>query len=192
MERSFPTANAELELIELAEAQEQAEWGHVGHGRGVARIAQHLAQALYFDFQMMDELSRAARLHDVGKVALDSSLWGDLGLLTAEQRVIMEAHSQLGADLVAQAGLPESIQRAIRHHHEHWDGSGYPDKLTGEQIPLTARILCLSEHIDSMMRATYRRQSVSPDEMYGILETRTGHEWDPNLARLVEPIIRGR
>jgi putative nucleotidyltransferase with HDIG domain len=186
-----PAVSTEAELLELAEAQEQSEWGHVGHGRGVARVASHFCRELNLDPQMVDEITRAALLHDVGKIALDSTLWGELGVLTTDQRVLLQAHPRLGAELAQRVGLPANISLGILHHHEHWHGHGYPDGLAGEAISLQGRILCLAENIDAMMRSTYRREPLELDKMLGIVEDGAGREWDPKLVTLVAPIIRG-
>jgi putative nucleotidyltransferase with HDIG domain len=182
----------EQELLDLSEAQEQAEWGHAGHGRGVARIAQYLAGSLRLPNSTIETLTRAALLHDVGKIKVNSNLWSSLEKLRPEQRKVLEAHSQCGAELAAQVGLPLSIQRAILHHHERWDGRGYPHGLKGDAIPIGARILCVAEQVDSLMRSTYRRDSVTHDQMLTIVAARTGREWDPHLAKIVSPILRGR
>jgi putative nucleotidyltransferase with HDIG domain len=186
-----PEVSTEAELIELAEAQEQAEWGHTGHGRGVARVARHFSKELGLDERNVDEIERAALLHDVGKIALTASLWGELGVLAPEQRAILEAHPRLGAELAERVGLPDSIAVAILHHHEHWNGLGYPQGLSGEKISLEGRILCLAENIDAMIRSTYRREPVEIDKMLGIIEDGAGREWDPRLVALVAPVIRG-
>jgi putative nucleotidyltransferase with HDIG domain len=187
-----PEVSTEAELIELAMVQEQAEWGHIGHGRGVARVASYFSKELGLDARSGDEIERAALLHDVGKIGLTASLWGELGVLPPEQRAILEAHPRLGAELAQRVGLPDSITVAILHHHEHWNGQGYPQGLTGENISVHGRILCLAENIDAMMRSTYRREPVELDKMLGMIEDGAGREWDPRLVTLVAPIIRGR
>jgi HD-GYP domain-containing protein (c-di-GMP phosphodiesterase class II) len=189
---AVPLVFTEQQLLELAEAQEQAEWGHVGHGRGVARVASHLASALDLSPASQDEILRAALLHDVGKIGLDSGLWGQLTVLTAEQRVLMQAHPALGSDLAARASLSEPICEAILHHHEHWDGSGYPEGLAETGVSLAARILWIAENVDVMTRATYRRDSLPLDRMLMTLQNGAGSEWDPALIDLIVPALRGR
>jgi HD-GYP domain-containing protein (c-di-GMP phosphodiesterase class II) len=187
-----PSMTTEAQLLDAVDVQEEAEWGHVGHGRGVARVAVSLAESVMLPQRQIDNLMRAALLHDVGKVALDSSLWGTRGTLTPLQREKMAAHPRLGHELAARAGLSESILTAILHHHERWDGLGYPERLAGEAIPLRARILCIAENVDSMMRASYRREVVSTHKVATMMEEDDGQQWDPMLARRTARIIRGK
>ena len=188
----LPDVPDEKQLLQTVETQEEAEWGHVGHGRGVARVSTSLAESVMLPKRQIDLLVRAALLHDVGKIALSSSLWGTLGTLSAKDREFMYAHSDLGADLAARAGLPDSVQTCIRHHHERWDGTGYPAHLAGDAIPMRARILAIAESIDTMMRASYRRETLATDRILKALEQGAGTIWDPMLAREAHRIIRGK
>ena len=188
----LPDAPDEKQLLQIVEAQEEAEWGHVGHGRGVARVATSLAESVMLPKRQIDLLVRAALLHDVGKIALSGSLWGTLGTLSAKDREFMYAHAELGADLAARAGLPDSVQTCIRHHHERWDGTGYPGHLAGDAIPMRARILAIGESIDTMMRASYRRDTLGTERILKALEQGAGTIWDPMLAREAHRIIRGK
>jgi putative nucleotidyltransferase with HDIG domain len=187
-----PAIIAEDDLVEAIGAQEEAEWGHVGHGRGVERVALSLAEAVMLPSRQIEHLRRAALLHDAGKIALDSALWGTRSTLAPSQRAMMEAHAQLGHDLAARIGAPDAVTAIILHHHERWDGKGYPARLHGDAIPLRARILFLAEAIDSMLRATYRRSAMTPAETAAALEAGAGTLWDPMLARKAARIVRGR
>jgi putative nucleotidyltransferase with HDIG domain len=187
-----PAMTNEQQLLQAVDDQEEAEWGHSGHGRGVARIALSLAESIMLPKRQVDTLMRAALLHDVGKLALSSTLWGTLGLLSDEERDAMRAHARLGADLAARAGVPDSIQTCILHHHERWDGAGYPAHLAGDAIPLRARILAIGESVDTMMRATYRRETLGTDQILAALDRGAGSIWDPMLAREARRIIKGK
>jgi HD-GYP domain-containing protein (c-di-GMP phosphodiesterase class II) len=192
MQVQVPIMTSEQQLLDAVDRQEEEEWGHIGHGRGVARVAVSLAEYVALPQRHIDGLMRAALLHDVGKVALDSSLWGVRGVLTADQRRKMTAHARLGRDLTARAGLPDTIQTMILHHHERWDGQGYPDGLSEEAIPLRARILAIAENVDTMMRASYRRETLPTQRVITMLEEGAARQWDPTLARQAARIIRGR
>lgn len=187
-----PTFSTEAELLSAIEAQEEAEWGHSGHGRGVARVAVTLAEAVMLPPRQIDHLQRAASLHDLGKIAVDSAIWGTRNTLTPQQRAMMQVHPRLGHDLAARVGMHEMVLSGILRHHERWDGHGYPDRWSGEEIPLRARILFLAEAIDSMLRSTYRRTGMSPEQVGAALDAGAGREWDPNLARRAAQIIRGK
>ena len=187
-----PAMTTEQQLLLAVDEQEEAEWGHAGHGRGVARIALSLAESIKLPKRHVDTLLRAALLHDAGKLALTSTLWGTLGRLSDEQRDTMHAHAKLGSDLAARAGLPEAIQTCILHHHERWDGTGYPGHLAAEAIPLRARIVAIGESVDTMMRATYRRETLRTNQILEALEHGAGTKWDPMLAREANRIIKGK
>ncbi|MDB5074805.1 MAG: response regulator receiver modulated metal dependent phosphohydrolase [Chloroflexi bacterium] len=187
-----PIMTTEQQLLDAVDKQEEEEWGHIGHGRGVARVAVSLAEFVVLPHRHIEGLMRAALLHDVGKIALDSSVWGVRGALTVDQREKMTEHARLGRDLAARVGLPESIQTSILHHHERWDGKGYPFGLAGDAIPLRARILAVAENVDTMMRASYRRETLSTQRVITMLEEGAAHQWDPILARQAARIIRGK
>jgi putative nucleotidyltransferase with HDIG domain len=188
----LPALTTEEQLLHAVEEQEAFEWGHSGHGKGVARVALSLAESAMLPPRQVDVLVRAALLHDVGKVALASSLWSTRGVLDDADRGQMAEHVRLGAEMAAQAGLPAALVTTILQHHERWDGAGYPNGLAGEAIPLRTRIVALAESVDTMLRATYRRAPLNIDQVVSRLEADAGHRWDPILARQVVRIIRGK
>jgi len=187
----LPNLDDEDDLRQAAEAQEEEEFGHSGHGRGVARVAAALAEAIGFTSTQLDELHTAALLHDGGKISIDRALWGRRGTITAWQRRLMEAHTCFGSELADRVGLPDSIVRTILHHHERWDGRGYPARLVGEAIPLSGRILFVAEVVDSMLRTSYRRPVMRPRQVAAVLEAGAGHIWDPRVARHAARMVRG-
>lgn len=189
---SVPRMTTEEEILEAATEQERQEWGHSGHGRGVARMAMALAQQMHLPERQMEDLRRAALLHDLGKVAIDSNLWGRLGPISPEQRAQMEAHARLGYHLGQRARLAEPVLAGILHHHERWDGAGYPDHVAGNNIPLKARILGLAEHVDTMMRASYRRDLLPTREIIAAIQRGSGTHWDPLLAHHMIRMLGGR
>jgi HD-GYP domain-containing protein (c-di-GMP phosphodiesterase class II) len=186
-----PSLQSEEALLKAVETQEEAEWGHSGHGQGVARVALSVAAGLGLDSAVLDHLHRAALLHDVGKIAIDAAIWGERGPIRPAARAQMAAHPLLGRDLAARAGLSDPVLEGILHHHERWDGQGYPSGLIATSIPLPVRILALAESIDSMLRASYRRSPLRPPEVLARLESGAGRQWDPDLARKARSIIRG-
>jgi putative nucleotidyltransferase with HDIG domain len=180
---SPPEMKSEEEALGAAREQERREWGHVGHGQGVARVALALAEHLGLPERQVEDVRQASLLHDVGKVALDSRLWGSLRILDFEQRKHMEAHARLGVDLTRRLGLREQILTIMLHHHERWDGRGYPGRLAGNAIPLQARLVGLAESVDTMMRPTYRREGLPTERVILSLQRGASREWDPVLAR---------
>jgi putative nucleotidyltransferase with HDIG domain len=186
-----PAVNVRQLLTAVAQ-QEEIEWGHAGHSRGVERIAVALAEAILLPPYQIAYVQQAAQLHDIGKIALDSSLWARRGVLLASQRSALEPHAVLGARHASRVGLPEPVATAIRHHHEQWNGQGYPGQLAGEAIPLKARMLFLAEAVDSMLRPSYRRASLTTPEVLARLTAGADRLWDPRLTYLVMRLIDDR
>jgi len=184
-----PLMTSEEEALEAAHEQERREWGHVGHGRGVARIAVALAEHLGLPVRQVEDVQHAAVLHDIGKVALDRRLWGSLRVLGFEQRKQMEAHTRLGVDLAHRIQLREQVSTIILHHHERWDGQGYPKRLAGNNIPLQARVVGLAESVDAMMRPAYRREAMPTNRVVASLQQGAGRAWDPVLARYMVRLL---
>ncbi len=113
----LPGFAGETALQLAAEAQEEEEFGHVGHGLGVARISEGLAAAMGLPADLIDSLRKAALLHDGGKLALDRALWGGRGTIMSWQRKLMEAHASFGSELADQVGVSDAAVMAILHHH---------------------------------------------------------------------------
>ncbi|MGH2389379.1 MAG: HD-GYP domain-containing protein [Chloroflexota bacterium] len=192
----LPGFGSEQSLRQAVEAQEEEEFGHAGHAAGVARVAAGLAGAIGLSTADIEHLRQAALLHDGGKIALDRVLWAGRGRVSPWQRRLMEAHAGLGSELADQVGVPDTVMMAILHHHERWDGRGYPARLAGEAIPLMARVLFVAEVVDSMLRASYRREPMVPGQVARVLETGAGQLWDPELVhhaiRMIAGTARGR
>jgi response regulator RpfG family c-di-GMP phosphodiesterase len=188
----IPMMTSAEEVLAATAEQEEMEWGHAGHGRGVARIAVALAQEMRLPAQHVEDLRQAAILHDLGKVALDSNLWGSLRTLDREQRRQMEVHPRLGYHLAGRVRYSEAVRTTILYHHERWDGSGYPEHMVGHDIPLKARILGLAEHVDTMMRAGNRRDFMPTSRIIAVIQGGAGREWEPLLAHRVVRMLKGR
>ncbi len=186
-----PVMTSEEEALEAMGEQERREWGHVGHGEGVARVAGVLAEHIGLPVRQLEDVRQAAVLHDIGKVALDGRLWGSLRVLGFEQRKHMEAHARLGVDLARGLRLREQVLTIILHHHERWDGRGYPGRLVGNAIPIQARLVCLAESVDTMTRPAYRRESLPADHVIYALRQGAGRVWDPVLARTMARMLEG-
>jgi putative nucleotidyltransferase with HDIG domain len=179
------TSVSQAQLLQASAAQEVSEWGHVGHGMGVARIAISLANATGLAPRQVAALEQAAWVHDVGKVGLSRELWGGRRILPSARRRVVEAHVSIGAELAARANMAAPVQDLILHHHERWNGTGYPQRLAGEAIPLRARILAIAECVDAMLRPSYRREALQPADVVCRLKQDSGRLWDPLLVAAV-------
>ena len=136
--------------------------------------AVELARRLGMDQAGLEMLQLAAILHDVGELAVPQSILSQPGSLTPEEFERMKTHAAVGALIVERAGLPRLAARIVRGHHERWDGSGYPDGLGGEAIPLGARILAVA---DCLARA-------APDAALQALRAGRGTVFDPRIAEV--------
>ena len=180
---------AQVRLLAAVERQEATEWGEAGHGTGTARWAAALAASLDLPDDLIDVIRLAAQLHDAGKIRVEPYLFDRSGILSAAGQRRVEEHPRLGAELVAALPRHEILVPAIRHHHERWDGLGYPDGLRGNAIPIVARMLAIAESVDAMQRPLPDRRARFPIEVATILERHAGRQWDPDLARRMAAIL---
>lgn len=154
-----------------------------GHAQRTSFYAGLLCDRLCLAARDEEYVRLAAFLHDVGKVGVPSEFLARAGALDPQERRLVERHPVIGVGLVEPLGLSSEVTMAIRHHHEWWDGRGYPDGLFGGQIPLPARIISIADAYDAMTSdRPYRRalpQSVAQDE----LKTFAGVQFDPVLVK---------
>jgi polar amino acid transport system substrate-binding protein len=156
----------------------------VGHARRVAHLAVRLGRELGFDDHRLERLHFAALLHDVGMLKID--------VRRAPQRAAYRPHAALGHRLLARIRLWEDLAPWVQHHHEWWDGSGYPEGLAGEDIPLESRIIGLADAFDAIAgEASYGTKRSLAEAIQEIRRCR-GTQFDPALAdRLVDLAERG-
>src|SRR2546421_8538233 len=158
-----------------------------GHSRRVSEYALAIARELRLSANELDEIKSAALLHDVGKIYEEfAPLLRKEGKLTPEERMIMRTHVIRSAQLVETATrLRGSVQAMIRHHHENFDGSGYPDGLASTDIPMGARIIMIADTIDAMTTDRPYRRAMSLSRAIEALETFARRQFDPQVVKLV-------
>jgi putative nucleotidyltransferase with HDIG domain len=130
-----------------------------------------------------EQVRVAAFLHDLGKVGVPSELLLREGALDPHERKIMEQHPMLGARLVRPLLLQSDLTLAIQHHHEWWDGTGYPDGLAGQDIPYPARIISVTDAFDAMSCDRPYRRALRREVVLGELRRFAGVQFDPSLAK---------
>jgi len=122
-------------------------------------------------------------LHDLGKVGISDATLQKAGPLTPEERQHMTSHVLKGAALLETMPGLTPLMPIVRSHHERWDGSGYPDGLSGEQIPLLARIVAVADAFDAMTSDRVYRKKLSLEEAFAELEQKAGSQFDPDIVR---------
>jgi putative nucleotidyltransferase with HDIG domain len=141
------------------------------------------------DTRTIEAIQAAALLHDVGKLAIPDSLLRKAGPLTPGEHQQVRQHVVLGADILAAIPCTGTLSRIVRHHHESWDGTGYPDGLSGEAIPLGARILAVGDCYDALVSDRPYRPSLPHDAAVGIIVSRRGTRYDPAVVDVFVRLI---
>lgn len=178
-------------LATAIDAKDETMHGHV---RRVQEAAVALARELgHTDEQLVKALEAAALLHDTGKIAIPEHILNKPGRLTPEEFEQMKLHATIGAEMLSSIDFPYPVVPIVRHHHENWDGSGYPDGLRGTEIPIGARILSVVDCYDALTSdRPYRRRMTDEDALRIVLERR-GTMYDPivvdTFARAYERIV---
>jgi putative two-component system response regulator len=152
------------------------------HSHNVARLSLAIGRALYLPQRMLAMLVFAAAVHDIGKVAVPSSVLAKPGPLEAWERLAIQRHPEGQRLLKSHVHSPELLA-IVRSHHERWDGDGYPDGLAAEQIPLGARIVAVADAFTAMVEPRPYREPLSGDLARTELLDQAGHQFDPICAR---------
>ena len=159
-----------------------------GHCDRVADLACALAREVGFDELTMFWFRMGALLHDVGKVVVPTEVLNKPGRLTPEERELMERHPEAGVDLLRDIQFPWDILPMIRGHHERWDGAGYPDRLAGEAIPRSARVLCVADVYDALTTDRPYRKAFTREEALEIMARDSGKIFEPALFEAFQRI----
>jgi putative nucleotidyltransferase with HDIG domain len=179
-------ANGDL-LKVLIKAIETRDPYTSGHSVRVASLAQVIAQQMRLSRHSEDRLMQAALLHDIGKIDMAyAPLIRKASDLTADERRTIQTHAIKGSELLRElTSLDLSIIHGVRHHHERFDGSGYPDGLSGSEIPLFARIIMICDSVDAMLSDRPYRPALRPDLVRLELLRCSGTQFDPELVRVL-------
>jgi len=174
------------EAIEmLTHAVESRELNSSGHGEMVARYSEIIARALGSTPEDIGDLAYSARVHDVGKVFVPERTLNKSGSLTEDEFYLLKMHSHVGAEILATVPDSEKLQAAIEHHHESFDGAGYPSGLTGEQIPLWSRIISIADAYVNMTTERSFAPAKTTEEALAELEKLSGTRYDGMLVRIL-------
>jgi hypothetical protein len=163
-------------LTAAIDAKDPYTWGH---SERVARIALRLGRQLGQPPAVQSDLYLAGLLHDIGKIGVRDSVLQKPGKLTPEEFAHIAEHPVIGDRLISNLKALQHLRPGVRHHHERWDGRGYPDRLAGEAIPWQARVLAVADSCDAMLAARPYRPGLPPARVDAIFAEGAGAQWDP-------------
>lgn len=167
-------------LAAAIDAKDQVTHGHI---RRVQQFATDLAQAVGVkDELQLKAIQAAAVLHDTGKIAVPESILNKPGPLAPDEFAIMKQHAAVGADIISSIRFPYPVEPIVRYHHENWDGTGYPEGLTGTDIPIGARILAVVDCFDALTSDRPYRGRLSDADALAIIAERRGRMYDPLIV----------
>lgn len=174
---------AYLETIRMLAAAVEARDEYTGgHLERVTRYALAIARNLGWTGERLNEAEMGAILHDIGKIGIRDSILRKNGALTSEEWDHMKTHPIIGAQILRGISFLGPIVPYVRHHHERFDGSGYPDRLAGEAIPIGGRLIAVADTFDAMTSTRPYRQALTPDVALGELRTASGSQLDPAVV----------
>lgn len=182
-------AHGQEETIRTLGAMVEArDYGTDRHAHRVAAFSRKLGMHLGLPEKELRVLVRGAYLHDIGKVAVPDRVLLKPGPLTAKEWGIMKAHSEMGHQMVGELDFLGDAVKLVRHHHEHWDGSGYPEGLQGEAIPLPARIFAIADALDAMVHNRPYRKAMSLGEARVEIDRCAGSHLSPECVQVFHTI----
>src|SRR5688572_20225403 len=168
--------------VQLSAASDKFERYAHPHAERIATIADRIAEALHMAPQDRRSLRNAARMHDLGEVAMERDYIRNSGRLTAEERMDLARHPVIGEQEAARASADRAVQLLVRWHHEWWDGSGYPDALRQNEIPLAARILRIADSYAAMTDDRPFRRAMSEEDARRTIIEGAAMEFDPAVV----------
>jgi len=176
----------------LAEALEAKDPFLRSHSEEVSGYVSAVADQLEVAEDKREELLFASLLHDIGKIGISERILLKPAALTAEERSVIELHPRIGCRLIEQVPALQPLAAAILHHHERWDGNGYPSRLTGPQIPLEARIVAVADSFSAMTAERPYRGRMAVEDACSELEACAGTQFDPRIVAAFVAAVRRR
>lgn len=193
LERTAELERARLEILErLARAAEYRDDNTGEHTRRVGESAAAIARALGLERNDVNLIRRAAPLHDVGKIGIPDEILLSPRRLTDDEFEVMKNHTRIGADLLgsSESSLLQFAEQIALTHHEWWDGSGYPEGLDGEDIPLTGRIVAVADTFDALTHSRPYKEAWSVEEAWDELEDFAGRQFDPRVIEAFGAVLK--
>lgn len=158
------------------------------HARDASEIAVRIARALQLAEPEVWDIRLAGMLHDIGKLGVSTKIIRKPSSLTQEEMTVMRRHPVIGAEIMRPIELLADASDIVRHHHEHFDGSGYPDRLSGDHIPVGSRVVLVADAFNAITTDRSYRKARSKDEALEILKKHAGTQFDPSVVAALEEI----
>ena len=175
----------------MADAVDRRDSPDGGHSRRVVRYSACIVHGLQLARADVDLIVSAARMHDVGKIGIPDAVLMKSGPLSTDEWALMVTHPEIGARLLAPSRRFGHTVDVVRHHHERWDGQGYPARLAGADIPLGARIVAVADGFDAMTSDRFYRKALPRELAKQILADGRGTQWDGGLVDLFLATVDG-
>ncbi|AGG07689.1 chemotaxis protein CheY [Dehalococcoides mccartyi] len=169
-------------ITSLAYALEAKDSYTIGHSQRVAETSVAIAGAMELPFATVEQIRLAGLVHDIGKIGIRSACLNKAGNLTEEEYNHIKTHPSVGERILSPITEDHEILKIVRHHHEHFNGRGYPDGLKGEEIPLGARIMALADAYDAMTSLRPYRKAMTDIEAWEELKRCSGIQFDPEIV----------
>jgi len=178
-------------IMAFSEALEARDQYTAGHSRRVMEYSKSIGQCMKLDKQDIEELKRSALLHDIGKIGIPDVILKKEAKLTEEEYAVIKSHSETGAAILKYIKSFKHLVSAVYHHHERFDGEGYPDGVKGTAIPLHARIIAIADTFDAMTSSrSYRKKALSYRTALSELERSKGIQFDPEITDIFLEILQ--
>ncbi|MBR4241599.1 MAG: HD-GYP domain-containing protein [Eubacterium sp.] len=161
-----------------------------GHSKRVAIYTKQIAKEMGYEGEELDRIYYVALLHDCGKIGVPDSILGKPGKLSDEEFEIIKSHTVRGGEILSSFKSLENVGEGALYHHERYDGKGYPEGKSGEDIPLIARMICVADSYDAMNTNRVYRDKLSKEKIISEIETNKGKQFDPEIADIMLKLIK--
>jgi HD-GYP domain-containing protein (c-di-GMP phosphodiesterase class II) len=154
------------------------------HSTRVTKYAVSIAKALKCSQEEIEMLQVSSNLHDIGKIGIPDSILLKPGRLTDDEYEVIKKHPVIGSNIIGHFGMWAGEREIIKHHHERWDGNGYPDRLKGEEIPFPSRILSIADVYDALTSDRSYRKKLEDNVAVGVIAENAGSQFDPKILKV--------
>ena len=179
-------------MLTVANTIDAKELYSKGHSRRVAEYSQKIARVMGLSKEKQKTMYHIGLMHDVGKIAIPDDILNKTGPLTPAEKIIVQKHASIGGDILGGMTMIEGLADGVRHHHERYDGTGYPARLKGEDIPLYARIVCVADCYDAMVSARSYKKGIDKENAKQELIRQSGSHFDPKVVEAFLTILDGK